>query len=70
MLLKKRKLNPEYPTTDPLLELPVIITSALATINIKNLFEWQYETLKLGLDYSNLVYSAPTSAGKSLVNIF
>lgn len=52
------------------LDLPEsVIECYKETGNIRQLFEWQAECLRLALreDHRNLVYSAPTSAGKTLV---
>ena len=61
------------PTIDPLLltswGLPDPVLAQYHRCNITHMFPWQAECLALGkvLDGGNLVYSAPTSAGKTLV---
>ncbi|CAK7310139.1 DNA polymerase theta [Vulpes lagopus] len=49
--------------------LPVAVLEKYHTYGVKRMFEWQAECLLLGqvLEGKNLVYSAPTSAGKTLV---
>ncbi|XP_026322491.1 DNA polymerase theta [Hyposmocoma kahamanoa] len=50
--------------------LPQEITKKYSMKGIKEMFDWQVTCLgnsKVLLDYCNLVYSAPTSAGKTLV---
>lgn len=49
--------------------LPETVLARYASKGIKSMFEWQAECLGVGdvLDGDNLVYSAPTSAGKTLV---
>ncbi|KAF8772980.1 DNA polymerase theta like protein [Argiope bruennichi] len=49
--------------------LPLSIVEAYKSRNISKMFQWQYECLcmKDVLDGRNLVFSAPTSAGKTLV---
>ncbi|XP_077922636.1 DNA polymerase theta [Halichoerus grypus] len=49
--------------------LPVAVLEKYHSFGVKKMFEWQAECLLLGqvLEGKNLVYSAPTSAGKTLV---
>ncbi|KAG8177561.1 hypothetical protein JTE90_026190 [Oedothorax gibbosus] len=49
--------------------LPSSIVQAYNSRNINNMFQWQYDCLLMNnvLDGGNLVFSAPTSAGKTLV---
>jgi ATP-dependent helicase YprA (DUF1998 family) len=49
--------------------LPDKVVSAYQRVGVTNMFPWQAECLNRGkvLDGGNLVYSAPTSAGKTLV---
>ncbi|CAL1266804.1 unnamed protein product [Larinioides sclopetarius] len=49
--------------------LPLSIVEAYKSRNISKMFQWQYECLCMRdvLDGRNLVFSAPTSAGKTLV---
>ncbi|XP_077740566.1 DNA polymerase theta isoform X2 [Canis aureus] len=49
--------------------LPVAVLEKYHSYGVKRMFEWQAECLLLGqvLEGKNLVYSAPTSAGKTLV---
>ncbi|XP_059247024.1 DNA polymerase theta [Mustela nigripes] len=49
--------------------LPVAVLEKYHSLGVKKMFEWQAECLLLGqvLEGKNLVYSAPTSAGKTLV---
>ena len=49
--------------------LPEKVVAAYKKCSITSMFQWQAECLKQGraLDGGNLVYSAPTSAGKTLV---
>ena len=49
--------------------LPETVLARYASKGIQSMFEWQAECLGVGevLDGDNLVYSAPTSAGKTLV---
>lgn len=49
--------------------LPSQVISAYRSRNINKMFQWQYECLSMKnvLNGKNLVYSAPTSAGKTLV---
>ncbi|MCJ8740817.1 hypothetical protein PDJAM_G00063470 [Pangasius djambal] len=50
--------------------LPKPVLEKYQSLGVKQMFEWQAECLTLGkvLEGSNLVYSAPTSAGKTLVS--
>ncbi|XP_066501215.1 DNA polymerase theta isoform X2 [Hoplias malabaricus] len=50
--------------------LPKSVLEKYQSLGVKQMFEWQAECLTLGkvLEGKNLVYSAPTSAGKSLVS--
>ncbi|XP_076835722.1 DNA polymerase theta isoform X2 [Brachyhypopomus gauderio] len=50
--------------------LPKPVLEKYQSLGVKQMFEWQAECLTLGkvLDGKNLVYSAPTSAGKTLVS--
>ncbi|XP_055239730.2 DNA polymerase theta isoform X1 [Gorilla gorilla gorilla] len=50
-------------------ELPKAVLEKYHSFGVKKMFEWQAECLLLGqvLEGKNLVYSAPTSAGKTLV---
>lgn len=50
--------------------LPDIVVEKYTSRNIKTMFSWQFECLsnsKVLNGHSNLIYSAPTSAGKTLV---
>nr|XP_060496936.1 DNA polymerase theta [Panthera onca] len=49
--------------------LPAAVLEKYHSFGVKKMFEWQAECLLLGqvLEGKNLVYSAPTSAGKTLV---
>ncbi|KAI4579165.1 hypothetical protein MJG53_001038 [Ovis ammon polii x Ovis aries] len=49
--------------------LPTAVLEKYHSFGVKKMFEWQAECLLLGqvLEGKNLVYSAPTSAGKTLV---
>nr|XP_015918489.1 DNA polymerase theta isoform X2 [Parasteatoda tepidariorum]XP_015918490.1 DNA polymerase theta isoform X2 [Parasteatoda tepidariorum]XP_042897300.1 DNA polymerase theta isoform X2 [Parasteatoda tepidariorum] len=49
--------------------LPITIVEAYKQKNIETMFQWQYECLSMKgvLNGKNLVFSAPTSAGKTLV---
>ncbi|KAM9225840.1 DNA polymerase theta [Dugong dugon] len=49
--------------------LPQVVLEKYHSFGVKKIFEWQAECLLLGqvLEGKNLVYSAPTSAGKTLV---
>ncbi|XP_050296829.1 DNA polymerase theta isoform X2 [Anthonomus grandis grandis] len=50
--------------------LPELVFKKYSSRKIKNMFPWQYECLsnpKVLHELSNLIYSAPTSAGKTLV---
>ncbi|XP_049641821.1 DNA polymerase theta [Suncus etruscus] len=49
--------------------LPTAVLEKYHSFGVKRMFEWQAECLLLGqvLEGKNLVYSAPTSAGKTLV---
>ncbi|XP_037381368.1 DNA polymerase theta isoform X2 [Talpa occidentalis] len=49
--------------------LPTAVLEKYHSFGVKSMFEWQAECLLLGqvLEGKNLVYSAPTSAGKTLV---
>uniref|UniRef100_A0A5F9CWR7 DNA polymerase theta n=1 Tax=Oryctolagus cuniculus TaxID=9986 RepID=A0A5F9CWR7_RABIT len=49
--------------------LPTAVLEKYDSFGVKKMFEWQAECLLLGqvLEGKNLVYSAPTSAGKTLV---
>uniref|UniRef100_A0A8D0YDW5 DNA polymerase theta n=1 Tax=Sus scrofa TaxID=9823 RepID=A0A8D0YDW5_PIG len=49
--------------------LPTVVLEKYHSFGVKKMFEWQAECLLLGqvLEGKNLVYSAPTSAGKTLV---
>uniref|UniRef100_A0A4W4EB21 DNA polymerase theta n=1 Tax=Electrophorus electricus TaxID=8005 RepID=A0A4W4EB21_ELEEL len=50
--------------------LPKPVLEKYQSLGVKQMFEWQAECLTLGkvLEGKNLVYSAPTSAGKTLVS--
>ncbi|KAF5906965.1 DNA polymerase theta, partial [Clarias magur] len=50
--------------------LPKPVLEKYQSLGVKQMFEWQAECLTLGkvLEGNNLVYSAPTSAGKTLVS--
>ncbi|KAK9835774.1 hypothetical protein WJX74_007629 [Apatococcus lobatus] len=48
-------------------QLPPAITQGLKAHGIQKMYPWQAAALQCGADGSNLVYSAPTSGGKSLV---
>ncbi|XP_046723327.1 DNA polymerase theta isoform X2 [Silurus meridionalis] len=52
--------------------LPKPVLEKYQSLGVKQMFEWQAECLTLGkvLEGNNLVYSAPTSAGKTLVSEF
>ncbi|XP_060054263.1 DNA polymerase theta [Erinaceus europaeus] len=64
---------PDDHQTDKLLlanwGLPTAVLDKYHSFGVKKMFEWQAECLLLGqvLEGKNLVYSAPTSAGKTLV---
>ncbi|NWV76779.1 DPOLQ polymerase, partial [Dasyornis broadbenti] len=49
--------------------LPKVVLEKYHRLGVVQMFEWQAECLMLGrvLEGKNLVYSAPTSAGKTLV---
>uniref|UniRef100_A0A8C8S5R2 DNA polymerase theta n=1 Tax=Pelusios castaneus TaxID=367368 RepID=A0A8C8S5R2_9SAUR len=49
--------------------LPTVVLEKYHSLGVVRMFEWQAECLMLGqvLEGKNLVYSAPTSAGKTLV---
>ncbi|NXW83630.1 DPOLQ polymerase, partial [Alopecoenas beccarii] len=49
--------------------LPKAVLEKYHSLGVVQMFEWQAECLMLGrvLEGKNLVYSAPTSAGKTLV---
>ncbi|XP_044856994.1 DNA polymerase theta [Mauremys mutica] len=49
--------------------LPEVVLEKYRSLGVVHMFEWQAECLMLGevLEGKNLVYSAPTSAGKTLV---
>ncbi|NXX18667.1 DPOLQ polymerase, partial [Podargus strigoides] len=49
--------------------LPKAVLEKYQSLGVVQMFEWQAECLMLGhvLEGKNLVYSAPTSAGKTLV---
>ncbi|XP_007942078.1 DNA polymerase theta [Orycteropus afer afer] len=49
--------------------IPEVVLEKYHSFGVKKMFEWQAECLLLGhvLEGKNLVYSAPTSAGKTLV---
>ncbi|NXY69634.1 DPOLQ polymerase, partial [Glareola pratincola] len=49
--------------------LPKVVLEKYHSLGVVQMFEWQAECLMLGqvLEGKNLVYSAPTSAGKTLV---
>ncbi|KAM8975158.1 LOW QUALITY PROTEIN: DNA polymerase theta [Pelodytes ibericus] len=49
--------------------LPKAVLETYSTLGVSQMFEWQADCLMLGqvLEGKNLVYSAPTSAGKTLV---
>ncbi|XP_056408573.1 DNA polymerase theta, partial [Hyla sarda] len=49
--------------------LPRAVLDTYASLGVRHMFEWQAECLMMGrvLEGKNLVYSAPTSAGKTLV---
>ncbi|KAG8522018.1 DNA polymerase theta, partial [Galemys pyrenaicus] len=72
-LLGESKQTVSDDQTDKLLlanwGLPAAVLEKYHSFGIKNMFEWQAECLLLGqvLEGKNLVYSAPTSAGKTLV---
>ncbi|KTG47727.1 hypothetical protein cypCar_00001611 [Cyprinus carpio] len=50
--------------------LPKLVLEKYQSLGVQRMFEWQAECLTLGkvLEGQNLVYSAPTSAGKTLVS--
>ncbi|XP_059382324.1 DNA polymerase theta isoform X1 [Carassius carassius] len=50
--------------------LPNLVLEKYQSLGVQRMFEWQAECLTLGkvLEGQNLVYSAPTSAGKTLVS--
>ncbi|XP_033111697.1 DNA polymerase theta-like [Anneissia japonica] len=71
--LSMSTLTPPPPTPDRLLlsswGLPEPVLAQYHNKNVRQMFEWQAECLSQGsvLDGGNLVYSAPTSAGKTMV---
>ena len=60
---------PEYKLKLSSWDLPPAVLESYRSIGITKMFEWQVQCLTIGdiLNGGNLVYSAPTSAGKTLI---